>query len=720
VANVGYATLQIIPSARGFSAALTAETAGPLAAAGRASGERMGDGVNSGFASKVGAVAGIIGKAGLLVAGVAGAAGGAAAAIGVKTAASMEQAEIGFTTMLGSGEKAKAFLGELSAFAAKTPFEFPELQTAASSLISAGVEADQVIPIMTSLGNATSGMGTGSEGVKRATVALQQMNAAGKITGEDLNQLRDAGIPVYDLLAAATGKSKEEVSALAAKGKLGRVELEQLMTALGEGKGLERFGGLMDKQSQSLTGLASTAKDAFGVGMATAIAPLIPLIKDGLGVAIEFLGTAMPKLADGISYVLDLFKGGGEESGFLTGLQSISSAVEAMLPTLQAIGAGFIAGFRLTLDFITTYVVPAVVALATFLTEKWNEIVAFAQMIWPQLSEAIGHVVNVVTALWRMFGDNLLAIIIAAWELIKAVVSAAIDVVKGIIQVVVAVINGDWSAAWEGVKQIISAVWDAIKAIVTFAVAAVIQVLKAAWDAVRAVTGAAWSAVSSAVSTAGEAVKGFVVAMVARVLAVIIGLAQLPGKVAAYFLAMVAAAKAKAGELIAYAVTLPGRILSALGSLHSKLIGAGRDLIQGLIKGVQDRIAGAVKAVVDGVKRMLRAAKSALGISSPSRVFADIGRQTGDGLILGLRERAADADAAMRALVRPPVSAWTPTPSQRADLAHGGLAGAAGRTPATVTHNYRFGDIHGLRLEDVLREADRKRRAANLVGVGGA
>ena len=39
---------------------------------------------------------------------------------------------------------------------------------------------------MTSLGNATSGMGTGSEGVQRATVALQQMAAAGRITGEDL------------------------------------------------------------------------------------------------------------------------------------------------------------------------------------------------------------------------------------------------------------------------------------------------------------------------------------------------------------------------------------------------------------------------------------------------------------------------------------------------------------------------------------------------------
>ncbi|NHA02040.1 tape measure protein [Nocardioides sp. W3-2-3] len=112
----------------------------------------------------------------------------AAGALGLKTAAGMEQARIGFTTMLGSGKRAQAFLASLQRFAAETPFEFPDLQTAASSLISVGVRAKNVVPIMRSLGNATAGMGTGSEGIKRATVALQQMIAAQKVSAEDLNQ----------------------------------------------------------------------------------------------------------------------------------------------------------------------------------------------------------------------------------------------------------------------------------------------------------------------------------------------------------------------------------------------------------------------------------------------------------------------------------------------------------------------------------------------------
>lgn len=230
--------------------------------------------------SKVGGLVKGFGIAGVAAFAAAGAAG---VAMGAKVASGNEQAKISFTTMLGSAKKADGFLRDLQKFAAETPFEFPELQTAASSLISAGINADKVIPIMRTLGDVTSGMGTGSEGVQRATIALQQMAAAGRITGEDLNQLRDAGIPVYDLLASATGKSKEEVVKLAQAGKLGKKELGQMMEALENGKGLERFNGLMEKQSKSLAGTFSTLKDTVGQGLGEVMANALPMMKQGIG-----------------------------------------------------------------------------------------------------------------------------------------------------------------------------------------------------------------------------------------------------------------------------------------------------------------------------------------------------------------------------------------------------------------------------------------------------
>lgn len=272
-----------------------------VAAAGRDAGAAYAGGVEQ-SSSRIGSFFSNLAKSGVAA---MGAVAVASVAVGVRTAAGMETAQIAFETMIGSGEKARAFLGELSTFAARTPFDLPGLQQSAQSLISIGIDASKVIPIMTTLGNVTSGMGTGAEGVQRATVAIQQMNAAGRITAEDLNQLRDAGIPVFDLLTAATGRTREEIAGMAQSGKLGRQELEQLMSALESGAGLERFNGMMEKQSQSLSGLWSTLKDTFSVGMAEAIQPAIPLLKDGLAGAITAVGQALPYVQGGIQWLVN-------------------------------------------------------------------------------------------------------------------------------------------------------------------------------------------------------------------------------------------------------------------------------------------------------------------------------------------------------------------------------------------------------------------------------
>ena len=301
LAEIGSYYISLVPTAHDITGHIrkTMAPAIPAAAdAGRESGGRF----SGAFGNAIGGVGHALASALKVGTAAAGAAVVAAGAVGVKTAAQLETAQISFTTMLGSAQKAQSFLGDLRDFAAKTPFDLPGLQTSAKSLISIGIGTEKILPIMTTLGNVTSGMGTGSEGIKRATVALQQMNAAQKISAEDLNQLRDAGIPVYELLTAATGKSTAQIAEMRDKGQLGREELEALMTALETGRGFERFNGLMEAQSASITGLWSTLKDTFGVGMADIIEPLVPMIKSGLGGAISFLSdTVIPRGTAGMS-----------------------------------------------------------------------------------------------------------------------------------------------------------------------------------------------------------------------------------------------------------------------------------------------------------------------------------------------------------------------------------------------------------------------------------
>ena len=86
--------------------------------------------------------------------------------------AQMEQARIGFATMLGSAEKAQKFLDDLADFAVKTPFEYPELLEAAKRMLAYGFAAEEVLPTLRAVGDASAALGSGSVGIDRITLAL--------------------------------------------------------------------------------------------------------------------------------------------------------------------------------------------------------------------------------------------------------------------------------------------------------------------------------------------------------------------------------------------------------------------------------------------------------------------------------------------------------------------------------------------------------------------
>ena len=356
--------------------------------------------------------------------------GVAATKTGIKTAAAMEQSKISFTTMLGSAKEADAFLRKLSDFAAKTPFDMPGLQTAASSLVSAGINADKVIPIMTTLGDVTSGMGTGSEGIKRATVALQQMNAAGKISGEDLNQLRDAGIPVYDLLAKAMGKPKKEVAKLAQEGKLGQDALDKMMKALETGKGLERFKGLMEKQSQSMTGLWSTLQDTFQQGMGKAVEPLVPLIKDGLGTAITLVGAAMPLITQG-------FKALAQVAGPL--LKQLGPAITEFAKGLSQVKVGDLLTLFNPLSLLFKVLMAVLPDLMGIFKQLLPIFIQFGKIISGAIIQVIKLLVPVVAQLATALGGFLVKALAAIMPMLPKLITAFLGLLPAVLAVLQAV-----------------------------------------------------------------------------------------------------------------------------------------------------------------------------------------------------------------------------------------------------------------------------------------
>lgn len=188
-----------------------------------------------------------------------GAAAAAAAGAGlaaVRLAGQFEQAELAFTTMLGSGERAKAFLDDLADFAAATPFDFQGLQNSSRLLLAFGFQAEAAIPIVNALGDATAALGGGTPELEGIVRAIGQIQTKGKVSTEELLQLAERGIPAFDILKERLGLTGDQISRI---GELG-ISSTEAITALLEGLS-DRFGGAMELQSKSLLGLWSSVKD---------------------------------------------------------------------------------------------------------------------------------------------------------------------------------------------------------------------------------------------------------------------------------------------------------------------------------------------------------------------------------------------------------------------------------------------------------------------------
>lgn len=165
----------------------------------------------------------------------------------------MEQTRVAFETFTGSAEVGNAVIARLNEFSNVTPFRNEQVLQAGKVLLAFGLEAEKLIPTLTSIGDMAAG--TGKDFNELALIYGKAMTQ-GFIQGEELNQLAEAGIPIIAEFAKMFGVTEGEVKKLGSESKITFADMEtafQNMT--GEGG---RFFNLMAKQSQTLGGKLST------------------------------------------------------------------------------------------------------------------------------------------------------------------------------------------------------------------------------------------------------------------------------------------------------------------------------------------------------------------------------------------------------------------------------------------------------------------------------
>lgn len=100
-------------------------------------------------------------------------------------------------------------------------------------------------------------------------------------------------------------------------------------------------------------------------------------------------------------------------------------------------------------------------------------------------------------------------------------------------------------------------------------------------------------------------------------------------------------------------------ILSTLGKAFPQLVQAGAQIIQGLLQGIKNNIGRILQEIWSLCKSLLKGVQNFFGIASPSKVFANIGKQLDAGLAVGIKANVEEPDIAMDDLSEDVMSAFS-------------------------------------------------------------
>jgi TP901 family phage tail tape measure protein len=342
----------------------------------------------------------------------------------------------------------------------------------------------------------------GSDAIRAGTALMEQ---GSKGLEEYISKTSEAGAAAK----VAEGKMKGLPGAI----ERFRGSIETMLLSVGNAlapfvsAAADFLGGLADAFS-SLPGPIQTLLVAFG-GLAATIGPVLFVIGSLMSAVAPggVLAVGFAALTGPVGIAIAAFVALGLALMALwRNSETFRNAVTAVFETVKAAFTAFVNAFQgwepetggIIGAFAQIGNVAGVmfdniqIALAAF-KGWWDE-------IWPQFSEAVGHVLNLIqislegwiafiTAIWKLWGDDLLTILRGVWDVIFGVVKGALQVVQGIIQTVLAVINGDWGKAWDGIKKIFEGVMSALEGIGRGAMTALRGAIGAGWDAIQTFAG---------------------------------------------------------------------------------------------------------------------------------------------------------------------------------------------------------------------------------------
>lgn len=304
------------------------------------------------------------------------------------------------------------------------------------------------------------------------------------------------------------------------------------------------------------------------------------------------------------------------------GLQIIQALVQALVTALpQIIDAGIqilmalIQGIIQMLPAIIDAVIQIIMALVEGLIQALPQIIdAGIQIIMALIEGLIQMLPAIIDAIIQILTALVEAIIAALPQLIDAGVKLITALVQGLIQVIPQVIAG--------IFQILAALLKAILDHLPQILAAGVKLLQALIQGILSLLGSLLSTIGSMLGQMLGKIGSFIGQMMSKG-------AELIGKFISGIASRIGSAVGKIGEM-------GSQMISKVGGFVGQMASAGADFVMGFVNGISGAIGQAAQAAANMAKSAFDAAKSFLGIKSPSRKMMKVGAWTAEGMAIGI------------------------------------------------------------------------------------
>lgn len=507
-----------------------------------------------------------------------------------------------------------------------------------------------------------SGADQGMYGIDKAGDALKEF-------GIRVSDLGDSG--AQDALASLGLSGEDMARKVAAGGDSAREAFDEIVAGL---------LGMEDPAAR-----ANAAIALFGT----------PLEDLGVQQIPDFLGSLQ-----GLGGGMDDVSGAADAMGETMG-SSTASQIEAMNRQVEIMMSDLMSGLLPVLNAVFGFMAdnPAVVqGLAIALGILAVAFLGVAAAMWAASLTPISLIIGAI-----IIGIGLLvAAIIWLVQNWDAVWKAISDIWSGFMTWLGEVFGtiGQWFAdVWNGIASFFTSIWQGMVYFVTSVFTGFASWLQSVGDGIASWWNGLWSSIGSFFSDTWNGIVNWATSTISNF---ITGWQIIWGRLTSFFSGLWSgignAIRSAWDGILSFFSGLPQTILGFFSGIGQWLWNAGRDLIQGLLNGIRS-LAGTIGSFFLNLLPdwIVGPFKAAMGINSPSKLFAEYGRNTVEGYLRGIQQMQPGLDRRMGELVDTPALAAT----INAKTASDGVDVAA-RAGSSMTIIYNANEDRGLSSEEAL------------------